>query len=462
MAGIPIGGEEEVMFRVRLPIVTIALIALNVAIYIVSSYSNAFLSISESWVRSGGFIPILVISDSSQLYRFLTSMFLHGNIIHIFFNMYFLYIFGRAVENVLGSWRYLALYMLSGFSASVFHTVFSALQGVASIESLSIPAIGASGAISGVLGAYLILFPGTSLTACWWFFWFPVCYTLRAALYLVFWFVLQIIYGYTTAFTANPGIAFFAHAGGFIAGIAFLPILVSSSRLYALKMRTGFLNYMRYILVPYRAAGLGVYAKLILGIMIASLIAGSLYAASSVPQEVVPTYRVDMIIHYTPLYPPVVLKTNKIEGHFIPVISGNRPRSQYYSDINILFNRLYALGLIVNSSLAGKALHDTEISKRVNIEGVWVPVVLHIDKAVYSDNGWLEYMRGTMKTHAVKLLRGGVAELEAEIVRIYTFQLMFYTTNLELIKSLALVSIALAIMAVYTIHRKSGELALIT
>jgi len=144
------------------------------------------------------------------------------------------------------------------------------------------------------------------------------------------------------------------------------------------------------------------------------------------------------------------------------VISGNRPRSQYYSDINILFNRLYALGLIVNSSLAGKALHDTEISKRVNIEGVWVPVVLHIDKAVYSDNGWLEYMRGTMKTHAVKLLRGGGAELEAEIVRIYTFQLMFYTTNLELIKSLALVSIALAIMAVYTIHRKSGELALIT
>jgi len=461
MAGIPIGGEEEIVFRARLPIVTIVLIVLNVAIYIVSSYSNAFMSISESWVRSGGFIPILVISDSSQLYRFLTSMFLHGNIIHIFFNMYFLYIFGRAVENALGSWRYLALYMLSGFGASVFHTVFSALQGVASIESLSIPAIGASGAISGVLGAYLILFPGTSLTACWWFFWFPICYTLRAALYLVFWFVLQIVYGYTTAFSANPGIAFFAHAGGFIAGIAFLPILISSSRLYALKMRVSFFNYMRYILVPYRVSGLGVFTKLILGIMIASLIAGSLYAASSVPQTNIPAYKVDMTIHYTPPYPPIILKTSKIENHFVPVITDNRPRSQYYSDINILFNRLYALGLIINSSLAGKALYNTEISKRVSIEGVWVPVILHIDKAMYSDSGWLEYMSGTMKTHAVKLLRG-VAKLEAEIVRIYTFQLTLFTTNLELIKSLALISIVLAIMAVYTIHRKSSELVLIT
>jgi len=70
MAGIPIGGEEEIVFRARLPIVTIVLIALNVVIYIVSSYNNAFMSVSESWVRSGGFIPILVISDSSQLYRF--------------------------------------------------------------------------------------------------------------------------------------------------------------------------------------------------------------------------------------------------------------------------------------------------------------------------------------------------------------------------------------------------------
>ncbi len=462
MAGLPLGGEEEIVLRARTPKVTIALIAINVAIYVATSYSNALMNIADKWVYLGGFIPLLVISDPHQLYRFITSMFLHENLLHIFFNMYFLYIFGRAVENVLGSGRYLALYILSGLGASAFHTVFSALQGAASIEALSIPAIGASGAISGILGAYLILFPGTSLTACWWFFWIPFCYTLRASIYLVLWFVLQVIYGYTSAFSANPGIAFFAHAGGFIAGIALLPLLIDRSRHYLLKMRASLFNYIQYIMLPHRAVGLGTFAKVVLGIMIVSLIAGSIYAAMSIPNTSVMSYEVDLVAYYTTIFPSRIVRSVIVENHFVPVLLDGKPHSQFYSDINILFNRLYALGLLCNHSLAGKTLSNIEISRRVSIEGVPVPVDLRIVKAIYLDNGLLSYMKGTMRTQAVVLTRTGGVMLETEIIRLYTFDVLLHTFNLIPIRSLALISIILATIAIYTIYRRSNELALIT
>ncbi len=462
MAGLPLGGEEEIVLRARIPKVTIALIVINVVTYVATSYSNALMSIADKWVYLGGFIPLLVISDPHQFYRFITSMFLHENLLHIFFNMYYLYIFGRAVENVLGSGRYLALYVLSGLGASTFHTVFSALQGAASIEILSIPAIGASGAISGVLGAYLILFPGTSLTACWWFFWIPFCYTLRASIYLVLWFVLQVIYGYTSAFSANPGIAFFAHAGGFIAGIAFLPLLIDRSRHYVLKMRTSLFNYMQYIMLPHRTIGLGAFTKALLGIMIMSLIAGSIYAAVSVPNTNVVSYEVDLVAYHTTIFPSRVLKSVIVENYFVPVLSNGKPQSQFYSDINILFNRLYALGLLRSRSLAGKTLSNIEISRRVSIEGVLVPVDLRIAKAIYLDNGLLSYMEGTMRTQAVVLTRTGGVMLETEVVRLYTFSILLYTFSLIPIRSLALISIILATIAIYTIYKRSSELALIT
>ncbi len=463
MAGLPLGGEEEIVLRARTPKVTIALIAINVAIYVATSYNNALMNIADKWVYLGGFIPLLVISDPHQLYRFITSMFLHENLIHIFFNMYFLYIFGRAVENVLGSWRYLALYILSGLGASAFHTVFSALQGAASIEALSIPAIGASGAISGILGAYLILFPGTSLTACWWFFWIPFCYTLRASVYLIFWFILQVLYGYTSAFSANPGIAFFAHAGGFIAGIALLPLLLDRTRHYMLKMRTSLFNYIQYIMLPHRTVGLGTFAKIVLGIMIVSLIAGSIYAATSIPNTSVTSYEVNLVAYYTTtVFPSRIVKSVIIENHFVPVLSNGRPQSQFYSDINILFNRLYALGLLRNYSLAGKTLSNIEISRHVSIEGVSVPVDLRIIKAIYLDSGLLSYMKGAMRTQAVIFKGLGWAALETGIVRLYTFDVSLHIFDLSPIRSLALISIILAVAAIYTIYRRSSELALIT
>jgi len=98
-----------------------------------------------------GFIPSLV-GNPSQWYRVFTSMFLHADFFHILFNMYFLCVFGRAVESILGKSRFLLLYLAAGIFASIFHTAFSFIGG---LSAYTVPAIGASGAISGILGAYL-------------------------------------------------------------------------------------------------------------------------------------------------------------------------------------------------------------------------------------------------------------------------------------------------------------------
>ena len=267
----PYGVGAEVKYR--LPKVTIAIIAINVLLYIVTSSSNAFVSIDTKWLYTGGFIPLLIMQDLSNLYRILTSMFLHADILHIFFNMYFLYIFGKAVENTLGSLRFLALYIISGVAASIFHTAFSMLQGP---SALAIPAIGASGAISGVLGAYLMLYPGTSLTACWFFFFMPMCFTMSAAYYLLFWFALQVIYGYARL---GASIAFFAHAGGFVAGIALLPLVIERYRHEILRIKSSTGSIFDFIVYGMRRfkGGLPSTAKALLAILIALLLAGAAY-----------------------------------------------------------------------------------------------------------------------------------------------------------------------------------------
>ncbi len=133
-------------------------------------------------------------------------MFLHADFFHILFNMYFLYLFGRAAEEALGRIRYLALYFVSGIAASIFHAAFSFLGGA---TAYVIPAIGASGAISGVLGAYLILFPGTSIVIGSFFLYIPMFFRVKAAYYMIFWFATELIYGFARL---GGGTAFFAHS----------------------------------------------------------------------------------------------------------------------------------------------------------------------------------------------------------------------------------------------------------
>jgi membrane associated rhomboid family serine protease len=161
--------QEGLGVRVGRSWVTTALVAINVIAYLLTSWENSLLEISERWLWWGGFVPAY-LADPRQAYRLLTSMFLHANLIHIFFNMLYLYNFGKLVEQALGSKRYLALYFLSGLAAELFHTAFIPVEGPVSAV---IPAIGASGAISGVLGAYLLLFPGSKLSMCFFYLYFP-------------------------------------------------------------------------------------------------------------------------------------------------------------------------------------------------------------------------------------------------------------------------------------------------
>ncbi|MEZ0346362.1 MAG: rhomboid family intramembrane serine protease [Infirmifilum sp.] len=249
---------------------TIGLVAANTLVYLITSVGNSFLAVEDQWVQTLAFVPAFIMSPSA-LYRIFTSMFLHANVAHIFFNMLFLYTFGKQVEAAMGSKRFLALYFLSGILATVFHTAFIPIEGA---SSAFIPALGASGAISGVLGAYLLLFPGTRLTMCFFYLFIPLCFTTSAAAYIIFWFATQIIEGYLGA---SLGVAVFAHAGGFIGGIALLPLLLDYERLGLLRvyasMRKFFFN------VFFVKPGLSSAAKAIIITLIGLTAAGAVYSA---------------------------------------------------------------------------------------------------------------------------------------------------------------------------------------
>ncbi|MGD8506560.1 MAG: rhomboid family intramembrane serine protease [Candidatus Bathyarchaeota archaeon] len=159
-----------------------------------------------------GVIPSQVL-QGQRLFTFITSMFLHGDLWHLGGNMLYLHIFGDNVEDRFGHARYLLFYFLSGFAASVLFI----LTNIGS----DIPAIGASGAISGVLGAYLVLYPKARVLTLVFLGWvFPVL--IPAVFFLGFWFILQLFYGMVTlGLSAVTSIAYWAHIGGFIAGLVF-------------------------------------------------------------------------------------------------------------------------------------------------------------------------------------------------------------------------------------------------
>lgn len=254
------------------PIATYALIAVNIIMYFASSYQNYFAEISNEWVDTFSYVPILMINPL-QWYRVITSMFLHGDLFHIFFNMLFLYWFGREIELLLGMKKYLALYIVSGISATIFHTAFTPIVGSISLIT---PALGASGAISGLLGAYLLTYPRRRLSLCWFFFFVPLCFTTTAAFFLLFWFATQVIYGYLRF----GGIAFFAHVGGFIAGL---------SLVYVLKKRKVY-QYTPWTLItpiPFEhgtVRGLGKVTKFVLSILLLAVLSGAIYSLYIAPQ----------------------------------------------------------------------------------------------------------------------------------------------------------------------------------
>jgi membrane associated rhomboid family serine protease len=170
----------------------------------------------EEIVQKYGMIP-RDIMNGERLYTLFTSMFLHGGITHIAGNMVYLSIFGDNIEDALGRARYLFFYFLCGIAASLTHMLTTA--------DLSVPTIGASGAISGILGAYLILYPRARILTLVFYYWIHLI-RIPAIFFLGFWFILQFISGWLTlAFEITSGVAYWAHIGGFAVGMALAPLL---------------------------------------------------------------------------------------------------------------------------------------------------------------------------------------------------------------------------------------------
>ena len=157
---------------------------------------------------------------------FVTNMFLHGGWLHILGNMWFLYLFGSRVEDQMGHIRFVIFYLLSGIAANVIFYLVD-------IRS-TIPEFGASGAIAGVMGAYIVMFPRARILTLIPIFFFPFFFELSAFFYIGYWFVLQLFSG-TLSLTSNSaqgGVAWWAHVGGFAFGVVLLPFLRKKEHSY--------------------------------------------------------------------------------------------------------------------------------------------------------------------------------------------------------------------------------------
>lgn len=191
------------------PVVTWALITLNIfvfAMYYPMMSEPAIASFFDNWAM----IPAK-ISAGNHYHTAFTSMFLHGGIMHLAGNMLFLWIFGDNVEDAMGPIPFLIFYLVCGLGAAALHVWFNPSSGL--------PMVGASGAIAGVLGAYLLLYPKARVDVALILIIIVRMFTFPAWIVLSVWMILQVVSGLLTS-TTGGGIAYWAHIGGFIAGVA--------------------------------------------------------------------------------------------------------------------------------------------------------------------------------------------------------------------------------------------------
>jgi membrane associated rhomboid family serine protease len=240
------------------PIVNYTLIGLNILVFVFLQRLGA----NEIFTNGLSTVPaeILtgkdIINNGSQIYHevtnhkfelpplfktpipvyltLITSMFLHGGFGHLFGNMLFLYIYGDNLEDKLGKGRYLVFYLLTGILSGLSHVFATYFQG----GNPYIPCLGASGAISGVMGGYLFLFPQNKIRA--FFLYYPI--TIPAAISLVVWIVFQIISGLGTMGGQGGGVAYAAHIGGFIAGFVLIKLFVPHNKKEAFQPRYSYLE----------------------------------------------------------------------------------------------------------------------------------------------------------------------------------------------------------------------------
>lgn len=226
----PIGDDNS--DRTIQPVVNYGIIGINILVFLLlqqlgnnDAFTYAFSLVPKEITTGVDITGVQILRDSlghtAQIqhyatplpvyFNFLTSMFMHGGIAHIFGNMLFLFIFGDNLENRLGHFRYAVFYLLCGFAAAVAQ--------VAMDPSSIIPMLGASGAISGVLGGYLLLFPQRQVRAII----FNFITTVPAYVAIGIWIGYQVVLGFLTP-SSGGGVAYSAHIGGFVAGLALVKI----------------------------------------------------------------------------------------------------------------------------------------------------------------------------------------------------------------------------------------------
>jgi len=207
------------------PLVNLTLIVANVLafLYQLQMGSNAL----QNFVFKWGLIPARLMGDPVNTWNTIySSMFLHGGWFHIINNMWVLFIFGDNVEARMGKMKYLIFYLLSGTAAGLLQTYI--------LPSSQVPMIGASGAVAGVLGAYLVLFPRSRVASLVPIFFIFTIIEIPAFIYLVFWFVSQLYSGWL-AFqgVGGSGIAWWAHIGGFMFGLVMSFFFANRRRRYS-------------------------------------------------------------------------------------------------------------------------------------------------------------------------------------------------------------------------------------
>lgn len=244
---IPIGDDNR--DRTITPYVNYILIAINLIVFIVFQgmgnnleFTYAFSTVPQEIVTGQDVVtqpqqfqdpstgqiftlPGLQPTPISVYITLLTAMFMHGGWAHIGGNMLYLWIFGDNLEDRMGHGRYLLFYLLVGLLASLAHVFASVLIG----DNLQIPSLGASGAIAGVLGGYLLLFPRRRVTVIL----VRVVTQVRAIFAVGVWFVLQLVGGLGTLGGSSDGVAYAAHIGGFIAGLALVKLFAAGRKVQA-------------------------------------------------------------------------------------------------------------------------------------------------------------------------------------------------------------------------------------
>ena len=198
------------------PVVNTTLIMINVAVFFIQiSQETGF----EQFVYTYGLVPARYtapdIFSPFTLFSLISFMFLHGGFIHLIGNMWSLYIFGDNVEDRLGSFNYLIFYLLAGLTSGLCHLLLN-------LHS-TVPTIGASGAVAGVMGAYFILYPHSKILTLIPIIFIPWFVEIPAIFFLGLWFVMQLVNAYSSLGLAT-GIAWWAHIGGFVFGVLWLKL----------------------------------------------------------------------------------------------------------------------------------------------------------------------------------------------------------------------------------------------